>query len=40
MLQVYIYNVFLLPYNDIYIEHAPYDCEQFTNQCKVYCLVS
>ncbi len=36
-LQVYIYNVFLLPYNDIYALH---DCEWFTNQCKVYCLVS
>ncbi len=23
-----------------YIEHAPYDCEQFTNQCNVYCIVS
>jgi hypothetical protein len=24
----------------IYIEHAPYDYEQVTNQCKVYCFMS
>jgi hypothetical protein len=38
MLQV-IFIMFSFYLIMIYIEHVPYDCEQFTNQCKVYCLV-
>jgi len=35
----FIFIMFSFYFVMIYIEHVPYDCEEFTNQCKVYYLV-